>query len=392
MTEEPLSQSEKNHWDKLAELLGIKPSAEPQPSQEDVARGEQAAQLETAQTPQECSQDIASQRGDQIAPEKTPVVPDSIPLRRTWVTKPRSAGNWDEIIGQLGLSTSAASPTPVSASVEPSGVSADAVSVPPQATGEKVSPELTAEGEARPVLTPLEQTIVPPALEEASVVALATPEEKPPIVQEEVTPPGEWLEEQVVAPVEVIEEAEEVWPQTHDILDIKDSRDAVAADTLLVTEVPQVLQDKELGEPEGKRGEKKGRKRHRRKKKSRAPVTPEPFEEELPEIVELATTGEDNGTTAESSPSQGMTVGAGRERTASAKADRKKRPRPSHDVAEDAAEAEIDAGEADEDDEAAEISRPSHKAIPGWAEVVGYVIEKNLEARSRRPNHRDRRR
>jgi len=391
MTEEPLPQSEKNHWDKLAELLGIKPSAEPQPSQEDVARGEQAAQLETAQTPQECSQDIASQSGDQTAPEKTPVVPDSIPLRRSWVTKPRSAGNWDEIISQLGLSTSGVSTPPASASVEPSS-SADVASGPSQATQEKVSPKPTAEVEARPLLTPMEQTIVPPALEEASVVALATPEEEPPIVQEEVTPPGEWLEEQVVGGVERIEEAGEVWPLTHDILDIKDSRDAVAADTLLVTEVPQVLQDKELGEPEGKRGEKKGRKRHRRKKKSRAPVTPEPFEEELPEIVELATTGEDNGTTAESSPSQGMTVGAGRERTASAKADRKKRPRPSHDVAEDAAEAEIDAGEADEDDEAAEISRPSHKAIPGWAEVVGYVIEKNLEARSRRPNHRDRRR
>ncbi len=391
MTEEPLSQSEKNHWDKLAELLGVKPASESQSSPADAAQGERPASPQTAQTSQESSNTVVSQVGNQVPPKETPIVPDSIPLRRSWVTKPRSAGNWDEVMGQLGLAPVGASPPAVGPSVAPSNVSADAALVSREAKQEEALPEPAAVGETRPLFAPVEQTIVPPALEEASLVALATPEEERPIVQEEVTPPGDWLEEQVVAGGEGMKEAGEVWPVTHDILDIKDSQEAVAADTLLVTDVPQLSQEKELAEGEGKRGEKKGRKRHRRKKKARTPpVNPEPFEEELPEIVELATTAEENGTTAESPSTQAVSTATGQEETARSKADRKKRRRPSHEVAEDAAEADTE-GTA-EDDEGAEISRPSHKAIPGWAEVVGYVIEKNLAARARRPNHRERRR
>jgi hypothetical protein len=241
------------------------------------------------------------------------------------------------------------------------------------------------------ILPRVEQTVEPPVFEDAMSVTVASPEEPADIVQEEVALSGDWLEEQVVGPVETPERSAEIWPLTHDVLDVKDSRQAIAADTLFLPEVTSSPpSDQQEGEAELRTAEKKSRKRHRRKRKSRGatPINPEPFEEELPEIVELASAGEDNGTL---SPSL-VTDKDNREQQQEISGASGKEPKHRHHAKPDTTQATDEVEEPPQGDEDSDLVRPAHKAIPGWSEVVGYVIQKNLESRSRRPNHRDRRR
>lgn len=396
MSEEPLlPKSDKNHWDQLAESLGIASSQTPQEMTCRPDVEESANLMAGGDKGQEATGTVAPSIRTET-PEEKPV-PGSIPLRRGWGSKPRTSGNWDEIAGQLGLvpagpSASAGTEAPERAAT-PAMTSPETAPAFPAVTKEKPRELQVEESDTTPVLAPLEQTIVPPALAEASLVAVASPEEESHVIQEEVSPRGNWLEEQVVAPVEASEESADVWPLTHDILDIKDSTQAVAADTLSLTEAAaESPSDKTEEVAEAGVAERKGRKRHRRKKKSRTtPVNPEPFEEELPEIVELATVAEDNGGVPARSPSEEEDKTGARDLSSiTLEMDRKKSRRTAHDTAREPKEEETE--EPLEGDEDADLARPSHKAIPGWAEVVGYVVQKNMEARARRPNHRDRRR
>jgi len=396
MSEEPLlPKSDKNHWDQLAESLGLAPSAKPQEQHRAESEHLEGC-LQGSEKSQQAAESVAPPGENQI-PEKKSAVPDKIPLQRGWMPKPRTSGNWDEIAGQLGLA-------PARPSV-PVGTEASEREAPPAPASQEVAPKSRGaaakgpsvlpvkEGDTTPMLAPIEQTIVPPALAEASLVAVATPEEEPHIIQEEVSPGGDWLEEQVVVPVEASDESADVWPLTHDILNIKDSNQAVAADTLSLSEpAPESPGGKSEGMAEAGAPERKGRKRHRRKKKSRpAPVNPEPFEEELPEIVELATVAEDNGVAPATPSPEEETRDGGRDvSSTSLEMDRKKTRRAGREVVREPRTE--DSEEPLEGDEDADLARPSHKAIPGWAEVVGYVVQKNMDARARRPNHRDRRR
>jgi hypothetical protein len=257
-------------------------------------------------------------------------------------------------------------------------------------TGEKGTSETVSPSTgALEWFAPVEQTIAPEPFEEASVVAVTLPpeEEVREVIQAEVTPQGDWLEEQVVAPVEGENPPAPLVPVVEEILTPSSAGRAVAADTAtLQPVVADVSSGESASEAEALTGEKKKRRRKRRKKRSGvAPVSPEPFEEELPEIVELAVSGaEANGETGES-PEEAEPTQAVREEPEVAP-QRKRRSVTS-------AESKPEEEEAHDTDEE-EIPRPSHKAVPGWAEVVGYVIQKNLEARSRRSGYgsRDRRR
>jgi len=394
MSEEPLSsRSDKGHWDKLAESLGIKPSVETG----DSLGGGVLKQPEHSETKEETPSGEASPSSaveDQTKVEGSASAPSGIPLRRGWASESRPASNWDEIARQLGIVPSHPSATATSDSLEPvpaSALTKGASGVAPApAALERISPQ-TAASDPGPVLSPVEQTIEPPVFEDATSVAVAGPEETATIVQEEVAPSGDWLEEQVVAPVEASGASGDTWPITQDILDIKDSKQAIAADTLFLPEVTSVVpSDKQEDEAESRAAEKKGRKRHRRKKKSRGttPVNPEPFEEELPEIVELASAEEDNG--ALPAP-HGSNEGSGTRRQEVVDASDGARKK-GHRTTSETAHVTDDVEELPEGGEDSDVVRPAHKAIPGWSEVVGYVIQKNMESRSRRPNHRDRRR
>lgn len=394
MSEEPLSpKTDKNHWAKLAESLGITPSTEPKDSSgEAVLQQPDATAMIEKDVP---SGEATSRLSDNQTTSQTPAsVPASIPLRRGLASESRSASNWDEIARQLGLAPTNTPTAPTTDVLEstppaaPSEMESGVASAP--AVAEPTSPQ-TAIGDTGPVLSPLEQTIEPPVFEEAMSVTVAGPDEPSPIVQEEVTPSGDWLEEQVVAPVEASGASTETWPLTQDILDIKDSKQAVATDTLFLPEATSPMLSDERGEAAGSQvAEKKSRKRHRRKKKSRgtATVNPEPFEEELPEIVELATVADDNGALPAPRGSDEASQERERELSQASEGQRKK----GHRATADTTQATDEADDVIQGGEDGDLVRPAHKAIPGWSEVVGYVIQKNMEARSRRPNHRDRRR
>lgn len=391
MSEEPLSpSSDKGHWDKLAESLGIKPSAEVEESSRGVAL-KQPEHSEMREETQSVEASSTSSHEDQTRADGSASVPGGIPVRRGWSRESRSTGNWDEIARQLGLVPSGPSTgsTPDSPETAPASPLSEAPSGMAPA-GESTVPHMAAT-DTGAILPRVEQTVEPPVFEDAMSVTVASPEEPADIVQEEVALSGDWLEEQVVGPVETPERSAEIWPLTHDVLDVKDSRQAIAADTLFLPEVTSSPpSDQQEGEAELRTAEKKSRKRHRRKRKSRGatPINPEPFEEELPEIVELASAGEDNGTL---SPSL-VTDKDNREQQQEISGASGKEPKHRHHAKPDTTQATDEVEEPPQGDEDSDLVRPAHKAIPGWSEVVGYVIQKNLESRSRRPNHRDRRR
>lgn len=388
------SRSDKGHWEKLAESLGITPLAETT----DTSKSADAEQHPDAFGTSEQQVRAVGESSDASAegegkPGRAASVPESIPLRSKWAPNPVAAASWDEIARQLGLAPSGGSASPVSNPLEGA-----AQSVMPEAQQERTPQSPAAEpmlpssagSDASLILSPVEQTIEPPQLEEATFVTVATPEEPADIVQEEVSPAGDWLEEQVVAPVETPKGTSQAWPLTQDILDLKDAKHAVAADTLSLPEAtpPMASGDGERLATDSRMAEKKSRKRHRRKKKSRgtAPVNPEPFEEELPEIVELATGEKDEETLA---VSQSLDEGV-KKRQQEMPLALKKEQKKDGFAAADATETEAE--DATQTGEDSDLMRPAHKAIPGWSEVVGYVIQKNMAARARRPNHRDRRR
>ncbi|MGQ9562377.1 MAG: hypothetical protein ACUVTH_02500 [Thermogutta sp.] len=400
MSEEPRSSKfDKGHWEKLAELLGIASAAETadiSESMETVESADTGEHPNAIGTGELGAQSVPADGGlsarDQAKAEVAASVPESIPLRSNWAPRPVAAASWDEIARQLGLAPSSSSASPVSDWLEGA-----AQSVMPEAQQERTPQSSAAEpmlpsagSDASLILSPVEQTIEPPQLEEATFVTVATPEEPADIVQEEVSPTGDWLEEQVVAPVETPKGTSEAWPLTQDIVDLKDAKHAVAADTLLLPEVtpPMASGDGERLAMDSRMAEKKSRKRHRRKKKLRgtAPVNPEPFEEELPEIVELATGEKDEETLV---VSQSLDEGV-KKRQQEGPLALEKEHKKDNSTAGEATENEAeDATQMGED---SDLMRPAHKAIPGWPEVVGYVIQKNMAARARRPNHRDRRR
>ena len=395
MAESPESsskqRSESDPWSKLAEFLGLRSgdsAAEVSQSASDSAAPVEGRATDRPEGTLETRKSVAESgviAGGQAAGQSTgsvsvEAIPDRIPLRR-WKPRTPSGGNWDDIAAQLGLR-----PKETAAPSEP-------------ARSEEISVEAketkgTSETPAPPPaalewLAPVEQTIAPVPFEEASVVAVTLPpeEEAREVVQAEVAPEADWLEEQVVAPAKGEDATAPFMPVVEEILPPASAGRAVAADTAtLQPVVADVSSGESASEAEALTGEKKKRRRKRRKKRSGvAPVSPEPFEEELPEIVELAVSGaEANGETGES-PEEAEPTQAVREEPEVAP-QRKRRSVTS-------AESKPEEEEAHDTDEE-EIPRPSHKAVPGWAEVVGYVIQKNLEARSRRSGYgsRDRRR
>ena len=383
-------RTENDPWAKLAEFLGLRPgdsgAESSQPSSgsatpvEGSATDQRDTPSESQQPVEQPSVTVTQASGKSPGPITLEAIPDRIPLRR-WTPRSRSGGDWDDIAAQLGL-------RPKETAAPAEGVTSDQMTARP--TGEKGTSETVSPSTgALEWFAPVEQTIAPEPFEEASVVAVTLPpeEEVREVVQAEVTPQGDWLEEQVVAPVEGENPPAPLVPVVEEILTPSSAGRAVAADTAtLQPVVADVSSGESASEAEALTGEKKKRRRKRRKKRSGvAPVSPEPFEEELPEIVELAVSGaEANGETGES-PEEAEPTQAVREEPEVAP-QRKRRSVTS-------AESKPEEEEAHDTDEE-EIPRPSHKAVPGWAEVVGYVIQKNLEARSRRSGYgsRDRRR
>ncbi|WP_347245646.1 hypothetical protein [Thermogutta sp.] len=385
-------RAESDPWSKLAEILGLRPgesnASSAEPSTDATATGEG-----TATHPAETSSEIRTSREETRGVPTTQVsakpagtipleaIPDRIPLRR-WTPRTPSGGNWDDIAAQLGLRPKESPATAEEA--KPGEISAEGKE-------EKGTCQTTAPHPAAlEWLAPVAQTIAPVPFEEASLVAVTLPpeEEAREVVQAEVVPEGNWLEEQVVAPGARENPPAAFAPVVEEILTPASVGRAVAADTAtlqpVVTDVP--ASGSAAMEAEALPGEKKKRRRRRRKKRSGvAPVSPEPFEEELPEIVELAVSGaEGNGETGESSEKAVASQVVHEEPETGSP--RKRRSDPSVTSA-----AEEEENQEAEDEE---IPRPSHKAVPGWAEVVGYVIQKNLEARNRRSGYgsRDRRR
>jgi len=383
-------RTENDPWAKLAEFLGLRPgdsgAESSQPSSgsatpvEGSATDQRDTPSESQQPVEQPSVTVTQASGKSPGPITLEAIPDRIPLRR-WTPRSRSGGDWDDIAAQLGL-------RPKETAAPAEGVTSDQMTARP--TGEKGTSETVSPSTgALEWFAPVEQTIAPEPFEEASVVAVTLPpeEEVREVIQAEVTPQGDWLEEQVVAPVEGENPPAPLVPVVEEILTPSSAGRAVAADTAtLQPVVADVSSGESASEAEALTGEKKKRRRKRRKKRSGvSPVSPEPFEEELPEIVELAVSGaEANGETGES-PEEAEPTQAVREEPEVAP----QRKRRSVSSAESKPEEE-EAHETDEE----EIPRPSHKAVPGWAEVVGYVIQKNLEARSRRSGYgsRDRRR
>ncbi|MBC7353533.1 MAG: hypothetical protein H5U08_14320 [Thermogutta sp.] len=388
-------RSESDPWSKLAEFLGLRPadsgaeSSQSSPASATPVQGSATDQHDTPSESQQPGEQPSVTAGTQASgkcqgPVTLEAIPDRIPLRR-WTPRTPSGGDWDDIAAQLGLRPKeTAAPSEQARSEEIS----EKISV--EAKETKGTSETTAPPPAAlEWLVPVEQTIAPVPFDEASVVAVTLPpeEEAREVVQAEVAPEGDWLEEQVVAPAKGEDSTAPFLPVVEEILPPASAGRAVAADTAtLQPVVADVSSGASASETEALPGERKKRRKRRRKKRSgAAPVSPEPFEEELPEIVELAVSGaEANGETGES-PEQAEATETIRERPEVAPSRKRRSPASAKGEVEE---------EEDHEGEEEEIPRPSHKAVPGWAEVVGYVIQKNMEARTRRSGYgsRDRRR
>lgn len=373
-------KAEKDSWAQLAEILGVATHAEPAGEPKVETSGADEGPGVGRNSPGGASISLSQTGGNESAGTVPEAVPDRIPLKR-WTPRVRTGGNWDEIASQLGLRK--AEPESVG-SAQPSA--APTLGAPEKSTPQAPSLERgrsEVSDKAFPEwLTPAEETIVPPPLDEASVVAVTPPPEhgSRDIIQAEVAPPTSWLEEQVVAPAEAAEVDEQLMPVVEDVVHTVPGNKAIAADTVtLQPVVPPDLTEGKSGEETVGPERKKRRRRRRKKRAAPPPVSPEPFEEELPEIVELATTeaaanGEDLESEGPTAQASALETAAGSSRTDST------------------SNLEAEEKEVEESQEEEDIPRPSHKAVPGWAEVVGYIIQKNMEARNRRPGYRDRRR
>lgn len=382
------TQPRENHWKKLAETLGIASETE--------SAAEQAATLGLVSSASE-EPGVAAERasekqgqGEECSARSSTGLasPDAIPLKRAWKPQPLPSGNWDAIASQLGL----APPPGDASSREVGSPSAARSTSPPRIAtseeGKEGTPTVAAAS-----LSLVEQTVTPPALAEASSVAVAVPEETHEVTQADVSPVANWLEEQVVAAMEEKPALENLLPVSHEVFEAVARKEAIAADTVRLEPIPLREGEENVGsvpEEEATRG-RSGKKRRRRRGKSQASprVSPEPFEEELPEIVELAAEEAETDLGLEESAERDAPE---RDRASHSRRDRRTTGNAGKaTVDKDSDEEEEDTEEGSEE---SEIPRPAHKAIPGWAEVVGHVIQKNMEARARRsgPNHRERRR
>lgn len=373
----------KDPWAQLAESLGLAPKEE-SPGSEKAS----SASEEVMSSPAEVAGSSADAEPAAVSQVETPpgegpktAIPDRIRLR-SWSRRTQSGGNWEAIASQLGVRP--AEQAGQKAGETPRGSESESLSPLVQEVAEESAAGVQSLVD---VLRPAEEMIVPPPLEDASLVAVTVPAERDEreVVQTDVSPPGDWLDEQVAAVVEP-QAREDLQPVVAEILRSAPESEALAADTLTLAEGD--VQPGVSGGPETAAVTEKKKRRRRRKKKRSAstPISPEPFEEELSEIVELATKQAGNGEEEEAEAATDVVETSHRdtEEVAVASYADKARHMPADDGSEEGAEV----------DEHDDIPRPSHKAVPGWAEVVGYVIQKNMEARSRKPsyNPRDRRR
>lgn len=381
------TQPQENHWKKLAETLGIASETESAAEQHGTS-GLSSSATEESGVAGEGGSEKWEEGAECSARSSTgSASPDAIPLKRAWKPQPLPSGNWDAIASQLGLATSPGDASSREAESLSAVCPASSAMIGTSDEDEEGSPRV---GSAS--LSLVEQTVIPPALAEASSVAVAVPEETREVIQADVNPVANWLEEQVVAPLEEKPVLENLLPVSHEVFDAVAREEAIAADTVRLEPILLGEGEEKVGsapEEEATRG-RSGKKRRRRRGKSQTSprVSPEPFEEELPEIVELAA--------EEAETDLGLEESAERDAPERDRASHSRRDRGTGNVGKATVDTDSDEEEEDteEGSEESEIPRPSHKAIPGWAEVVGHVIQKNMEARARRsgPNHRERRR
>ncbi|GEM_PF-1017710 len=395
-------QPRADRWQELVALLGLSPPEEktaPSDASSQAATGNAEA---IAASPNEAaSQDQRQAAGTAPPPPPMPPLEENrvvgIPIRTDW-KRNRESRSWDMVAGSLGL---APTQEPAPQSAERQSASNQAATVGDEGVGKEPavsakkphhadkkahqperSPRCDRPREAFEGINPICRTIEPPTLPEAEMVAVALSDTDAAVVEEKVVsaPPdyaeGLEVEQAVVAPPGLPASLfqPDLGPLEEAVGEFADESVTIAADTVNAATRPQESPSR--------------RKRRRRRRKTAIAVTPEPFEAELPAIVaQAAAEGgaiDTDDSEALSAVGQSPAVGEASQTDAPPGRRQRERQRRPHESQSPAASESTPPEE--EGSSRGEEGKSPHKAVPTWAETVGFVIQKNMENRRHRGN------